>query len=171
MHHQWSFGSVMTDLQNRREINSCWSHCCQFVAVLLTVKYKNTKIQNTKIENYKTKNIVTKYKKTKIRKWDRNRCSLGEWWWLVPMWSKCQVPNLHPTTRIPNSSYYSYYKNYGWQYLRNENSYERSTALVSQQPFLVSSKYDRIFGPDFQNIARGTTDPGYRVYNLSYLSS
>ena len=25
--------------------------------------------------------------------------------------------------------------------------------------------------PQTQNIARGTTDPGYRVYNLSYLSS
>ena len=68
--------------------------------------------------------------------------------------------------------------------------------LLMIHTYLISSRHetqDKVFGEDYQyrmhnffgifflqitfcskyeeNIARGTTDPGYRVYNLSYLSS
>ena len=39
------------------------------------------------------------------------------------------------------------------------------------QAVQVMSPDDQMLNQFAKNIARGTTDPGYRVYNLSYLSS
>ena len=45
---------------------------------------------------------------------------------------------------------------------------QQNVVLDEMQP---NSFFEVFFRNGLLNIARGTTDPGYRVYNLSYLSS
>ena len=97
--------------------------------------------------------------------WGRTQkadCASGIWgFWLLPL----KLPLLPLNTKFAATEYTLF----GCHWIHsgdggnNTNSREKKLKRNSRNTEMVSSFTE--------NIARGTTDPGYRVYNLRYLSN